>query len=78
MKKKQEYETDLETNAIPQLDGPEEDTLSQTSNKEVMEEDSVKDLSHLPTADDLESFYRYTNQLDQEKIENMSEQEKIT
>ena len=46
-----------------------------------MEEDSVKeeelDLAHLPTADDLENFYRYKNQLDQEKIENMSEQEII-
>ena len=77
----QEYETDLETNAIPQLDGPAEDTLSLASDKEVMEEDSVKeeevDLAHLPTADDPESFDRYINQLDQEKIENMSEQEII-
>ena len=62
------------TDDIPQLDGPAED-------KEVMEEDSVKeeqvDLAHLPTADDTESFDIYINNLNQEKIENMSKQEII-
>jgi hypothetical protein len=59
---------------IPKLDVPAEDT-------EVMKEDSVKeeevDLTHLPTADDTESFDNYINNLNQEKIENMSEQEII-
>ena len=62
------------SNDIPQLDGPAEDT-------EVMKEDFVKeelvDLTHLPTADDTESFDNYINNLNQEKIENMSEQEII-
>ena len=56
---------------IPQLYGLAEQT-------EVIEEDSFKeelDLSHLPTADDPEGFDIYINNLNQEKIQNMSKQE---
>ena len=59
------------SDVIPQLDGLAEQT-------EVIVEDNVKeepDLSHLPTADDPETFDIYINNLNQEKIENMSKQE---
>ena len=58
---------------IPQLDGPAED-------KSVMEENCVEEetiLTHLPTADDPDSFDIYLNNLNQEKIENMSQEEII-
>ena len=58
------------SDVIPQLDGPAEESL--TPCKEVIEEDSVKeevmDVTHLPTADDIDSFDRYIKQLDQEQI----------
>ena len=48
------------SDVIPQLDGPAEESL--TPGNEVIEEDSVKeevmDLTHLPTADDTDSFDR--------------------
>ena len=69
------------SDVIPQLDGPVQETLSLTSDKAVMEEDSVKEeevnLAHLPTADDPNSFVIYINNLNQEKIENMSKEEII-
>jgi hypothetical protein len=62
---------------IPQLDRPAEETT--TSEEETIEEDSKKkeetDLSHLPTTDDPEWLDDYINQLDQDKIANMSKQE---
>ena len=77
---KETQKPDEFSDVIPQLDGPAEETLGLTSDKEVIEEDSEKqemDMSHLPTADDPDSFESFINQLNQEKIENMSEQELI-
>ena len=55
-----------------------EETLGLISDREVTEEDSVTeemDLSHLPTAEDPESFDIYISNLNQEQIETMSKQE---
>ena len=67
---------------IPQLDGPTEEIQDVIPNKEVIEEDSMKedekDLEHLPTADDPDDvFQNWMRNLTQEKIENMSEKEMI-
>ena len=75
MVEKSEADTSDSENSdvIPQLDGPAED-------KAVMEENCVEEetiLTHLPTADDPDSFDIYINSLNQEKIENMSQKEII-
>ena len=67
---------------IPQLDGPAEEIQEVTPDKEVIEEDSMKeeenDLEHLPRADDPDDvFQNWMSNLGQEKIENMSEKEMI-
>ena len=63
---------------IPQLDGPAEETLGLTSEKEAMEEDSIeeaeRDISHLPTANDPDNILQHwMKNINQEKIENMSQ-----
>ena len=67
---------------IPQLDGPAEEIKDVTPDKEVIEEDSMKEeekyLEHLPTADDPDDvFQNWMSNLNQEKIENMSEKDLI-
>jgi hypothetical protein len=68
------------SDAIPQLDGPAEETLVLTPEKAAIVQDSVKeemDLAHLPRADDPLSFDVYVKSLTQEKIEHMSKEEII-
>ena len=67
---------------IPQLDGPAEEIKDVTPDKEVIKEDSMREeekyLEHLPTADDPDDvFQNWMSNLNQEKIENMSEKDLI-
>ena len=61
-------QTAKNSDVIPQLDGPAED-------KAVLEENCVEEetnLTHLPTADDPDSFDIYLNNLNQKEIINMN------
>ena len=70
-------DSDTSSDFIPQLDGPSEEKL--ILDNEGIEEDSMQeqesDLAHLPTADDPDRFDKFINNLDQDKIEQMSKQE---